>query len=173
MVNPILKGVQITQPPDWLSPEEKLTGKRATAISFAFTDESNKILKGLLDQPFYMFGEPVRVEMWKERPKQPQCKRCWKLTHYTKQCTARVQRCRLCGKAGSEENHQEHCDECQQMPAGERQQCTHFSCPNCRGNDHGADFPRCPSILGMNEKNKPGPRRSKPHSQPTQTTPSS
>src|SRR5579859_4601798 len=55
MVNSVLKGVQITQPPDWLSPEEKLTGKRAAAISFAFTDKSGKVLKNLINQPFYMF----------------------------------------------------------------------------------------------------------------------
>jgi hypothetical protein len=164
MYNSALKNVQITQPPRWISSPDKLVGKSASAFTFSFVDKSTSIVPAILDGPFHMFGKPVRVARWEEKPKPAQCKKCWRLTHPTRNCTSPVPRCRKCGKAGREDQHHIHCDECKRNPANDGV-CNHISCANCHQHDHCADDAACP-------KRSKTPHRSSGGSHPSNPTPS-
>jgi hypothetical protein len=143
-VNSCLNGITITQPPRWILPPDRLEGKRASAISFAFLDKPNSILPTLLSSPFHMFGAPKRVSRWREILKPIQCKRCWKF-HYIKDCRAKLPKCRRCGKPETEDKHAAHCDDCKSSP-DENVVCTHSSCLNCHQIGHCADDPNCPKL---------------------------
>jgi hypothetical protein len=143
-VNSCLDGVNITQPPRWILPPDRLESKQATAISFAFIDKRESILPHLLSNPFHMFGAPKRVTRWMDRLKPLQCKRCWKF-HYIKDCKARLPKCRRCGKPEPEDKHASHCDECKNSP-DENVICNHSSCLNCHQFGHCADDPNCPKL---------------------------
>jgi hypothetical protein len=168
LVNPILKDVKITHPPRWVKPEERLEGKHATAISFAFIDKPDPILNNLLNSPFFMFGARVRLERWKEKLKPVQCKKCWKLTHTARQCPALNPRCRKCGKSSPEEQHPQHCSECKLAPSPPTE-CNHPCCPNCHGTDHCADDPNCPKIKEIATKPAPPPTTRQPRNTQTPT----
>jgi hypothetical protein len=77
MDNPILKDIHITHLLSWVQSEEKLKDRNAASVSFTFIDNQEPILPRLLKEPFYMFGEPVRIERWQEKPRLTQCKKCW------------------------------------------------------------------------------------------------
>jgi hypothetical protein len=141
-INPALKGIKITQPPRWLKSEDLLTDKKAAAITFAFVQIQDETTKRILNNPFFMFGTEVRTELWKDKPKPIQCKKCWRTNHLTKQCSSPITRCRKCGKKGSEDEHPVHCDQCPKDRTTDAE-CPHLWCPNCHGNDHAADDPRC------------------------------
>jgi hypothetical protein len=167
--NPVLKGVQITHQPSWVHSEEKLKDMHASAISFAFIEKPDPILPRLLREPFYMFGAPVRVERWQEKLRPTQCKKCWRLTHFVKQCRSINPRCRKCGKLGNEDQHRAHCEECKKTPDAPAE-CPHISCLNCHANNHCADDPKCPSKLALASKQKPPPTVTPTHRPPNPIT---
>jgi hypothetical protein len=144
--NPIIKTVEITQPPRWIQPSHKLEGKYSSTVSFAFIDKPNSIVPTLLNG-LYMFGSKVRVERWENKQRPVQCRKCWKPTHHQKSCN-RAQRCRKCGKVGKEAEHHLHCDECKRSP-NQVVVCSHVQCPNCHAHDHCADDPKCPKLTHL------------------------
>jgi hypothetical protein len=141
--NPIIKTVEITQPPRWILPDHRLEGKYSSSVSFAFIDKPESIVPTLLEG-LYMFGSLVRLQRWENKQRPVQCRRCWKPTHHQKYCK-RPQRCRKCGKLGKEEEHHLHCDECNRSPS-QTGVCTHVECTNCHGHDHCANDPKCPKL---------------------------
>ena len=167
-LNPILQGVQITQKARWLLPPERLLNKRSSSISFTFIDKPNSIVNSLLTEPFHMFGSQVHVEPWQNIPKFAQCKRCWKVTHNTQNCSAVNPRCRRCGKTGTEDDHSKHCAECRRLPPSDLP-CSHVMCSNCHAHDHCADDPNCPKIKMAQPKMA---RNHRTNTQPTNSQPS-
>jgi hypothetical protein len=136
----------LAQEPRWINIEEKINqGKRFSSFTIAFIDTNGELTNRINQGRLYLFGEQVRIERWKQNPKSPQCKICWKTNHLTKSCTDRVPKCRLCGKPGKEEDHKKHCDACLMTPEDKRTgECHHVACANCHSQEHSADFPNCP-----------------------------
>lgn len=149
--NPILKNITLTQEPRWIHPPERMAGKSASAVSFAFEDDGS-VLRHITKHNLYLFGMLSRVERWNERPKNAQCKKCYSVKHNTANCPRTTTTCRVCGKAGAlERDHKDHCEECKKTSyTGPK--CPHMCCVNCHQQDHCADDPRCPKLQ------KAGPR---------------
>lgn len=151
--NPILRDIVFTQDPRWIHPPQRMAGKLASAISFAFEDDGT-VLQQLLKHNIYVFGLLTRVERWNERPKNPQCKKCWSLKHNTSNCNKTTTTCRVCGKTGAlERDHRSHCDECKRSNNNDGT-CRHMCCVNCHQLDHCADDPKCPKLLNAGPRTK-------------------
>ncbi|KAL1738445.1 Endonuclease/exonuclease/phosphatase [Schizophyllum fasciatum] len=79
MVNPVIRKLRITQRGHWIRPAENI-GKKSS-LCFAFEDPDGSALKELLKAKIFMFGAPVRVKRWVEKPRLRQCSTCFGFRH--------------------------------------------------------------------------------------------
>jgi hypothetical protein len=141
--NPILKDIKFTQRPDWVRRPADLVDSNSScsSCSFAFEDPDGKLGQRILKEQLFMFGAPVRLRRWEEKPRLQQCTKCWGLDHPTRSCRKQY-RCRLCGGNHSEDKHRQRCECCKNKTAEEP--CATVKCANC-GDGHYADSVNCPS----------------------------
>ncbi|CUA75631.1 Muscle M-line assembly protein unc-89 [Rhizoctonia solani] len=124
--NTAITNLKITQKPRWVRPPQEIKGFRSSIV-FAFEDPDGSIAKSLLRAQIFMFGSPVRVKRWVDKPLFRQCVKCWGLGHVSASCRSGV-RCRTCSRSHPEDAN------CPHPPR----------CVNCKGS-HPADDASCPA----------------------------
>ncbi|KDN34162.1 hypothetical protein RSAG8_12754, partial [Rhizoctonia solani AG-8 WAC10335] len=65
--NPALAALPITLQPRWLRHPSKITGPRSSVV-FSFEDPDGAIAQQLLKTLTFMFGQPVTVKPWIDKP---------------------------------------------------------------------------------------------------------
>jgi hypothetical protein len=142
--NPQIKHLKITQTPRWVRRPQEISGFKSS-VSFAFEDPDGSIHSALLKSktPIFMFGAPVSIKRWVDKPRLRQCRRCWRLGHIVPGCKSPVH-CRICGDNHSEESHRDKCKDCRKENCTKDRSCDHDPhCINCR-QAHPADDANCP-----------------------------
>jgi hypothetical protein len=134
--------VRIMQKPRFTKKADEITGNRSS-VSFAILDPDGSLGRRLLKTPLFMFGRPVTIREWRDKPQLTQCKRCWVLGHTISNCREK-DACRECGSKShhTTTDHRRKCQKCQGADASIP--CSHFCCVNCKGG-HVADSPDCPT----------------------------
>ncbi|KAG8728086.1 hypothetical protein FRC11_011839, partial [Ceratobasidium sp. 423] len=67
LANPALSTLPLTSPPRWLRHPSQITGIRSSAV-LTFEDPDGAIIQQLLKTPFFVFGQPVTVKPWINKP---------------------------------------------------------------------------------------------------------
>ncbi|KAG8685518.1 hypothetical protein FRC11_010452 [Ceratobasidium sp. 423] len=67
LANPALSTLPLTSPPRWLRHPSKITGIRSSAV-LTFEDPDGAIIQQLLKTPLFVFGQPVTVKPWINKP---------------------------------------------------------------------------------------------------------
>ncbi|KAG8751801.1 hypothetical protein FRC11_008987 [Ceratobasidium sp. 423] len=67
LANPALSTLPLTSPPRWLRHPSQITGIRSSAI-LSFEDPDGAIIQQLLKTPLFVFGQPVTVKPWINKP---------------------------------------------------------------------------------------------------------
>jgi hypothetical protein len=134
--------IRVTQKPRFVKRPTEITGARSS-VSFSILDPDGSVGRRLLKQHLFMFGTPVTIREWRDKPQLTQCKRCWVLGHTASSCRDKPT-CRECGSRAhhTSEDHRKKCPSC--VGADASVACSHFKCINCKG-VHAADSPDCPS----------------------------
>jgi hypothetical protein len=133
--------IRIMQKPRFTKRADEITSFRSS-ISFAILDPDGSLGRRLMKQPLFMFGSPVTIREWRDKPQLTQCKRCWVLGHTLSNCREK-DACRECGSKThhTTTDHRKKCQQCQGVDASIP--CSHFRCVNCKGG-HTADSLDCP-----------------------------
>ncbi|KAJ1308147.1 hypothetical protein OPQ81_003865 [Rhizoctonia solani] len=140
--NPAIANLKITQKPRWVCSPEEIKGFRSSIV-FAFEDPDGSIAKSLLRSHIFMFGSPVRIKHWIEKPQSRQCIKCWGLGHVLSSCRNSI-RCCICSKPRPEDKHPSACAICSSEKRSDGT-CLHSPhCVNCKGS-HPSDNPSCQS----------------------------
>jgi hypothetical protein len=134
--------IRIMQKPRFTKKAEEITGNRSS-VSFAILDPDGSLGRRLIKAPLFMFGRPVTIREWRDKPQLTQCKRCWALGHTISSCRKK-DACRECGSKShhTSTDHRRKCPKCVGVDASIP--CSHFRCVNCKG-DHVADSLECPT----------------------------
>jgi hypothetical protein len=139
--NECIRKLRIMRKPDWVCKPEEITGMHSS-ISFSFQDPSGSIVKQLVKQPIFMFGDLCSVKEWKDKPSISQCQCCWVFGHATSGCRHKRVLYRLCGDLHHENEHRANCHHCIVESNTVENPCSHRYCANCKG-AHAADDPSC------------------------------
>ncbi|KAG8684655.1 hypothetical protein FRC11_011777, partial [Ceratobasidium sp. 423] len=67
LANPALSTLPLTSPPRWLRHPSQITGIRSSAV-LSFEDPDGAIIQQLLKTPLFVFGQPVTVKPWINKP---------------------------------------------------------------------------------------------------------
>jgi hypothetical protein len=134
--------IRVMQKPRFTRKAEEITGN-CSSISFAILDPDGSLGRRLMKSPLFMFGRPVTIREWRDKPQLTQCKRCWALGHTISSCREK-DTCRECGSKShhTTTDHRRKCPKCVGVDASIP--CSHFRCVNCKG-DHVADSLECPT----------------------------
>jgi hypothetical protein len=159
--NPPFKKAEITQNPRWLKDPEIIVHQKTSTIVTAFIDK-NKNINTILNGSVHMFGSPVRVTLWHERPNQALCKRCWGWGHKQDNCKKPL-RCRLCGKIGkNEHDHPKHCSQCAES-SEITNNCNHVQCNTCGDKGHTVGDATCKKKPAGYRRSNHTPDNEHPH----------
>jgi hypothetical protein len=134
--------VCIMQKPRFTKKAKEITGSRSS-VSFAILDPDGSLGRRLIKALLFMFGRPITIREWRNKPQLTQCKRCWALGHTVSSCREK-DTCQECGSKShhTTTDHRRKCPKC--VGADASIPCSHFRCVNCKGN-HVADSPECPT----------------------------
>jgi hypothetical protein len=140
--NECIRKLKIMRKPDWIHKLEEISGMHSS-VSFSFQDPNGAILKQLIKQLIFLFGELCTAKEWKDKPTVSQCQHCWAFGHATSGCHHKCAVCRLCGDLHKEADHRANCHHCVIESNTAANPCNHQYCASCKGT-HAADDPTCP-----------------------------
>lgn len=105
-------------------------------------DVEGKVASALHKRPVLFPSGTVQPFVLDDRPKVPQCTRCFTFGHVVSSCTLPYELCVICGSDHPARMHNAQAECCRDTPSGTP--CTHVpKCANC-GGPHRATAPECP-----------------------------
>ncbi|KAG8717285.1 hypothetical protein FRC09_014508 [Ceratobasidium sp. 395] len=69
LLNPAIQDLVITRDPRWVRNPASITGHHSS-FTFLFQDPDGSIGRGLAKSRLFMFGEPVHLKRWTDKPRQ-------------------------------------------------------------------------------------------------------